>query len=104
MIIPDKVIVKGKSVQVNIEVNDHWGDAFLDHREDVREIVIRETLSEKNKIITLIHEILHFLDFDYKLKLTHAQIYDLEKPIYNFIIQNKQWLLPLVKDILEKKK
>lgn len=53
-----------------------------------REIRIKTGLTPKQRFRTLIHEILHALEFEYDLDLKHKLVYDLEMPLYRLFKDN----------------
>lgn len=52
-------------------------------------IQIKKSLSDKEKILCLIHELLHALEFEYKLDIPHKLIYKFERAVYRFLKLNK---------------
>lgn len=56
---------------------------------ETRTIVFRQDLTNKRELFkTLIHELLHALEFEYSLNLPHKVIRDLEEPITRFLEEN----------------
>ena len=53
-----------------------------------REILIKLSLSPRERVITFMHELLHAIDYEYDLKIPHALVYGLEEPLANFFIEN----------------
>lgn len=58
-----------------------------------RQIRLNEDLSAKERELTLIHEALHAISFEYKVNLTESQVLKLEKGLLNFLRLNKDWLV-----------
>lgn len=55
---------------------------------ETKEIFIKIGLNPKERAMTLVHELLHALEFEYDLSIDHALIYRLERPIYNLVYDN----------------
>lgn len=55
---------------------------------DTKEIFIKVGLRPKERAHTLIHELLHALEFEYELEVAHDLIYRLEGPIYDLVCDN----------------
>jgi Zn-dependent peptidase ImmA (M78 family) len=53
-----------------------------------KEIVIVSSLSKEEKAVTLIHELLHAIEYEYGIYIPHSLIYKLEEPIYRLILDN----------------
>lgn len=53
-----------------------------------QEILLLQSMNKVETLFCFIHEILHAVDEEYKIKLTHKQIYQLEEAIGNFLIAN----------------
>jgi len=53
-----------------------------------KKIYIDGALSKDEKAKTLIHELLHALEFEYRLNIPHPLIYKLETPIYKLLCDN----------------
>lgn len=51
-------------------------------------IRINRNLSAGETFYTFVHELLHAADQEYKIKLTHRQIYKLEKAIGDYLLTN----------------
>jgi len=75
------------SVTIDPEMEDH-GLCQV----DLKTITLRLD-KPKPMITTYVHEVLHGMDHEYHIGLTHKQVYQLEKAIYNFLEDN--YLLPL---------
>jgi len=54
-------------------------------------IQISEFQSEKEKFKTVIHEVLHAIEHEYKIKISHKLIHALENPLARFINDNMIW-------------
>jgi hypothetical protein len=55
---------------------------------DEKEILICLGIGKKEQAKTLIHELLHAFECEYKINLPHELIYKLEEPIYRFLCDN----------------
>lgn len=55
------------------------------HKHEIR---IKKGLTPKQEFRTIIHEILHALEFEYDLEMKHQLVYDLEKPLYRLFKDN----------------
>lgn len=55
---------------------------------DEREIAILQGMDERERVKTLIHELLHAIEFSYKLKIPHKLIYALEEPLTYLLTEN----------------
>jgi hypothetical protein len=53
-----------------------------------REIRIRKNMSDNETLRTFIHEVLHFMEFEFPVKLKHKTVYKLEKAIFAFLMDN----------------
>lgn len=58
---------------------------------DIKEIWISTGLTCQERLETFWHEISHALDFEYGIKLTHKQVYALEKPLSD-LFQKNAWV------------
>ena len=89
MQIPKNVKIGGLIYSVKEEDN-----RLRDHNEtgascgNSQEIVLDKNISQQLKETTLIHEILHQINFVYNINLEHQQIYQLEAGLYAFIKDN----------------
>lgn len=53
-----------------------------------KEIHIKVGLAKRDRAETLIHELLHALEFEYGIEIDHKLIYQLERPVYNLCYDN----------------
>lgn len=60
---------------------------------DTKEIFVKKGLSQVERGKTMIHELLHALEFEYGLHIEHSLIYKLEEPIYNLVKDNWVYFL-----------
>lgn len=51
-------------------------------------ITIKSDLSPRNTLTTLIHELLHVIEFEYPVKLKHKTVYKLERAIVEILLDN----------------
>ncbi len=56
------------------------------------EILIRKDLSEDEKLKTLVHELLHAMEFEYQIKMPHDAVYQYEEAIFDFLCANSDAL------------
>lgn len=73
-----KVIKYGKDNKGIVGLTDYSNNS----------IQIKTNQSKVETLSTFVHEILHAMDEEHKLKLTHEQIYGLEEAIMNFLASN----------------
>ena len=62
--------------------------AFATTNSNSRIIKIRDGLPPRLLLATLIHEILHVIEFEYPLKLKHKTVFKLEEAITEIILDN----------------
>jgi hypothetical protein len=55
---------------------------------NIRQIVIRNDLSKRALVETLLHELLHAVEYEYKLPIPHQLIHKLEKPLLRILLLN----------------
>jgi len=67
---------------------DVWGEAESAPKKQIR---IRNGQSRKQLIMTFCHEVFHILEYEYKIKIPHSLIHELEEPIYRMLKLNG-WL------------
>jgi len=90
MKIPHRIKINSK---ISYEVV--WVDRFNDPsqvgecRFPERQIVIKKELSESDLIKTLIHELLHVVEYEAETPIPHKLVYMLEKWIYRLLKANK---------------
>ena len=53
-----------------------------------REIRIKAGMSDNETFKTFIHEVLHFIEMEYPVKIKHSLVYELEQAIYEFVVDN----------------
>lgn len=53
-----------------------------------KEILVVTSLDKHEKAKTLIHELLHAIEYEYGIHIPHHLIYKLEEPIYRLLIDN----------------
>lgn len=51
-------------------------------------IYLAKNQSDRDLLKTLIHEILHAVEFEWDIDIRHKQIYALEEPLYRLIADN----------------
>lgn len=51
-------------------------------------IRIRKGMSNTETFKTVIHEILHLLEFEWPIRLKHKTVYKLEEAIFSFLLDN----------------
>jgi hypothetical protein len=87
---PNKVRIKAR---VHYEIV--WTDEFVDApdnrgecRFDTKQIVLLRGMADGPTFETLIHELLHAIEFEYEIKMPHASIYALEGAIHAILKYN----------------
>ena len=55
---------------------------------DKREIRIRKGMSRNETFRTMIHEVLHFMEFEWPFEIPHRTVYKLEEAVFCFLIDN----------------
>lgn len=56
------------------------------------EILIRAELTTDEKLATLIHELIHAMEFEYQIKIPHEAVYQYEKAVFDFLCANSEIL------------
>lgn len=56
---------------------------------DDKEILILQGLDPMERLSTLVHELLHALEFEYEIEIPHKLIYQLERPITQLLMDNQ---------------
>jgi hypothetical protein len=82
---PKKVFLRGESYRIVFVKNlEHIGET-----DPAKKVIrIRAGMSDNETFRTLVHELLHFLEFEWPVKIRHKQVYKLEKAIFQLIIDN----------------
>lgn len=93
MKIPAKVKIKGR-----IYYQIVWSDLIRDDPEclgltdgEQRTIYLKLGMSEQETVKTLIHELLHALEFEWETPIPHRITYTLEEAIYRLLRANR-WI------------
>lgn len=55
---------------------------------ETKTITIRAGLSPRSLLATLVHEILHVIEFETPVKIKHKQVYKLEKALVEILLDN----------------
>jgi len=58
-----------------------------------KEILIVTSICQDEKARTLIHELIHAIEFEYDIQIPHNLVYKLEEPIYRLICDNWRYIL-----------
>lgn len=82
---PKKIYLRGATYKIKFVKN--LKDIGLTDP-SARIIKIRAGMSKNETFRTLLHEMLHFLEFEWPVKLRHKTIYKLEKAIFQLILDN----------------
>jgi len=53
-----------------------------------KRILIRAGMSRNETFRTFIHELLHFMEFEWPVKIKHKTVYKLEKALYHLLQDN----------------
>lgn len=92
MRIPRKFLIGDSIWTVRFVKKFGFGEKDQDTRglckPDTQEILIQQGLSTRERLDTLIHEVLHALEFEYEIDIDHKLIYKLEGKIAQFLIDN----------------
>lgn len=54
------------------------------------EILIKAGMSEDDTLKTLLHELVHAIEYEYEIKISHSGVYKFEEAIFDFICANFQ--------------
>lgn len=54
------------------------------------EILIKQGLSEDDTLKTLLHELVHAIEYEYEIKISHSGVYKFEEALFDFICANFQ--------------
>lgn len=57
------------------------------------EILLKKGMSTDDTLKTLFHELVHALQFEYKIKISHEDVYKFEEAIFDFLWANSDRLL-----------
>lgn len=88
---PAKVrIKKGVEYDIFLFQSDLLDGQVVKGPQGLRHIFLNEKLTNKESDMTLLHEIVHALDFEYKIGLTEKQVLKLESALYYFLTKNKE--------------
>jgi Zn-dependent peptidase ImmA (M78 family) len=88
---PAKIRVKkGVEYDVYLFKSDKLDGECVKDINGLRQIFINESLSASEEELTLLHEALHSLSFEYKIDLTERQVRKLEKALLYFLKHNKE--------------
>jgi hypothetical protein len=94
MKIPSKICVKRGIYYEVVWVDEIESDPSLmglcrdKGEERSRQILLKRGMSKKDTWQTFIHELLHVLEFEHKIKISHKLIDQLESPIYQILRLN----------------
>lgn len=55
---------------------------------ETKTITIKAGLSPRLTLTTFIHELLHVVEFEHPLKISHKMVYELEKALVELLIDN----------------
>ena len=56
------------------------------------EILIKKGMSEDETLKTLLHEIVHSIEAEYDIKISHSGVYKFEEALFDFICANSEAL------------
>lgn len=91
MKIPRLLIIRGAHwhVVVTRTMNVSEGEDILGLCDpSLRTIYIKKQQTKRQQMATLVHEILHAMEFEYDFNLTHKVIGKIENPVADFIRDN----------------
>lgn len=63
-------------------------DCYGETDPEKKTITIKDGLSPRQLLTTLIHELLHVIEFDHPVKLRHKTVYKLESAIMEILLDN----------------
>lgn len=90
MNIPSRIRIKKKIwyeiVYADVVKNDPECDGYCDGNS--RQIILKIDQDNENMIKTLIHEIFHAIQFEYRIPIPHSLISKLENAVYSFLTLN----------------
>ncbi len=52
------------------------------------EILIKAGMSEDDTLKTLLHELVHAIEYEYEIKISHSGVYKFEEALFDFICAN----------------
>lgn len=52
------------------------------------EILIKAGLSHDDTLKTLLHELVHAVEYEYEIKISHRGVYKFEEAIFDFLVAN----------------
>ena len=87
--IPARIKIKNRVVYEIV-----WVDSFKDPktlgecRFDARQIALKTGQSDRETLKTLIHEILHAIDYERGIPIRHRTVYQMETAIYYILFHN----------------
>lgn len=87
--IPARIKIKNKVVYEIV-----WVDSFADPdtlgecRPWAKQIALKQGQSERQIMKTFIHECIHAIEIERKIKISHTSIYQLEDALYYFLFHN----------------
>lgn len=82
---PKKVHLKGETYRLVFVKNlENIGE--IDSGKKV--IRIRAGMSRHETFRTFIHEVLHFIEFEWPIDIPHKTVYKLEEAIFSFLLDN----------------
>jgi len=89
---PPKIRIKPRTAyeviwNSNLGEGEHLGEM----RPISKQLALQTGRPKDETISTFIHEVLHAADIEYKLNLSHKQVYGLEKAVFN-ILKLNGWL------------
>jgi hypothetical protein len=87
--IPARLKIKNKVVYEIVWVESFADpDVLCECRFDSKQIALKQGQSEREIMKTLIHEILHCMEFEREIKIAHKSVYQLEDAIYYLLFHN----------------
>ena len=82
---PKKVYLKDSTYRVIFVKTDKYNGETCSTKQVIK---LRKGMSKNETFKTFIHELLHFIEFEWPVKIKHKTVYKLEKALYNLFIDN----------------
>lgn len=82
---PTKVYLRGDCYKIKFVK----GMRNLGETDSSKQVIrIKAGMSRNETFRTLLHELLHFIEFTWPIKIKHKQVYKLEKALFQLLVDN----------------